>query len=150
VNVPGLGRDGSRTPMPWDGSAGAGFSSAEPWLPLAGDSALLNAESVGADANSLLNLYRRLIGLRRAHPALSSGTYRPVAPRGNLLAFERRADNERVLVVLNFSAKTEEYSVKTDTYSGILLLSTGPDRGGDAVCGTIALRPHEAVILLDR
>ena len=74
-NVPGLGlgRDGCRTPMQWDASAFAGFSTVAPWLPLAGDFAGGNVAAERADPASLFNLYRRLIALRRVRPALTRG-----------------------------------------------------------------------------
>src|SRR6185503_14487766 len=65
-NVPGLGlgRDPERTPMQWDGSGGAGFTTGEPWLPLADDVAAVNVEMQRDDTRSLLALYRRLLALR--------------------------------------------------------------------------------------
>ena len=66
AHVPG--RDGARTPMQWDASAFAGFSTVEPWLPLPDDFATRNVASERADPASLYNLYRRLIALRRARP----------------------------------------------------------------------------------
>jgi alpha-glucosidase len=150
INLPGLGlgRDGCRTPMQWDGSRWAGFSDAEPWLPLPADSDRFNVESAEADPLSLLALYQQLLALRRARPALSDGAYRPVAQTGKLLAFERHTDRERVLVVLNFGADVEKYVFKSDAYRGTVLLATGLDRAGEGVCGQLILRPHEALIIL--
>src|SRR5436190_4147568 len=81
----GLGRDGCRTPMQWDGAKGAGFSSAEPWLPVAPSFREANVESQRGEEFSLYQLYRRLIELRRTHPALAVGTYRPIVAEGDLL-----------------------------------------------------------------
>jgi alpha-glucosidase len=148
LNVPGKGRDGCRTPMPWDGTEGAGFSTAAPWLPLAADSAISNVESARADPASLFNLYRRLIGLRRAHPALSRGAYRPVADTANLLAFERAAEGERLVVALNFSGAVSESLILPKTCAGTVLLSSAPGRAGEAVLGALTLRPNEALIIL--
>jgi alpha-glucosidase len=150
LNVPGLGlgRDGCRTPMQWDGSGGAGFSTGEPWLPLAADSAISNTESAHADPASLLNLYRRLIGLRRARPALTRGTYRPLADTQSLLAFERAADGERLVVVLNFTADASDSLMLPEACAGALLLSTTPERSGEVIAGPLTLRPHEGLIIL--
>lgn len=150
LNVPGLGlgRDGCRTPMQWDGSAGAGFSTAEPWLPLAADSAISNTESARADPASLLNIYRRLIGLRRARPALIRGAYRPLAYTQNLLAFERAADGERLMVALNFSAEASDSLMLPEACAGALLLSTTHERAGEGIAGPFTLRPHEGLIIL--
>src|SRR6202790_843592 len=66
-NVPGIGvgRDGCRTPMQWDATRYAGFSTSKPWLPLADDFQHENAVNLAADARSILSLYKALIGLRR-------------------------------------------------------------------------------------
>ena len=66
-------RDEVRQPMPWDGSPHAGFSTAEPWLPLPGDWPTRNVAGEGDDPASMLSLHRRLLALRRAHPALAVG-----------------------------------------------------------------------------
>src|SRR4051812_27616501 len=74
-NVPGqgLGRDGCRTPMPWDDGISGGFSRARPWLPLAENFPVLNAAAQRADERSLYQLYRKLIALRKESPALQLG-----------------------------------------------------------------------------
>ena len=148
LNVPGQGRDGCRTPMPWDGSAHAGFSAAEPWLPVAADSPITSVESSNADPGSLLNFYRRLLALRRCHSALTEGACRPLAQQGDVLAFERPAAAERLLLVLNFGGNIENYLIDSDGYMGTVLLSTLPGRDGEVVGGTLVLRPHEGLIIL--
>ena len=70
----GLGRDRSRTPMAWDATPNAGFSTAEPWLPLHPDWRTRNVAAQEADPASMLWLYRRLLAARRASPALSLGS----------------------------------------------------------------------------
>jgi alpha-glucosidase len=101
-----LGRDPSRTPMAWNTSPNAGFSSAEPWLPLHEDWRTRNVEAEGRDAASMLRLTRALLELRRQERALSIGDYRPVACEGQLLAYERRAASSRLLVTLNLGHKS--------------------------------------------
>ena len=88
AHVPG--RDGARTPMQWDASAHAGFSAVEPWLPLADDFAGTNAAAERADPGSLLNLYRRLLAVRRTRPALTQGAYRSIAAAGEVLTYDGR------------------------------------------------------------
>jgi alpha-glucosidase len=100
----GLGRDPARTPMAWDGSGHGGFSSTEPWLPLHADWPLRNVAAQTDDPRSMLTLYRTLLALRRAHPALAIGRYHPVAAEGDVLAYERRHGAERLLVLLNLGA----------------------------------------------
>ena len=103
TGVPALGRDGGRTPMAWDASPGAGFSTAPPaalWLPLHPTHAAVNVERQLAEPDSLLTLYRHLLALRRATPALHSGGYRALDVPG-VFAFERAHGESRALVLLN-------------------------------------------------
>jgi alpha-glucosidase len=148
-NVPGsgLGRDPSRTPMQWDGTLQGGFTVGDPWLPISDDVAVVNVQSEGDDAASMLSLYRRLLPLRRSHPALSVGEYEAVAATGDLLAYLRRAQGECILVALNLGS--EPYSLSIDSLgTGQMLLSTHMDRSHERVVGSIGLRPDEGVIML--
>ena len=148
-NVPGLGvgRDGCRTPMQWDATRYAGFSSVVPWLPLAEDSAHENVANLADDTRSILNLYKALIRLRRARPELVSGNYAPVAAEGDLLLYRREADGAAILVALNLGA--EPVSVSSDTIGlhGQILLSTHLDRTAEAVDGSLDLRGNEGVVI---
>ncbi|HKH95520.1 MAG TPA: alpha-amylase family glycosyl hydrolase [Beijerinckiaceae bacterium] len=144
-NVPGLGlgRDPERTPMQWDPSLNAGFTTGEPWLPLASDYEAMNVAAQAADPRSMLSLYRALLALRRAEPALSVGRYVPVSAGEAVLAYERRHENARLLVALNLSAEEQPLD---RAYEGTLLLSTSLDRpSGQAV--PPALRSNEGVVI---
>lgn len=97
-----LGRDGARTPMPWQAAAPqAGFTSGKPWLPLGGGHAALAVDVQESDAHSTLNLTRRLLTLRHEHPALRTGTLRFLDMPEPLLAFERYSGSERLLCLFN-------------------------------------------------
>lgn len=148
-NVPGfgLGRDGCRTPMQWSDSANAGFSTAEPWLPLAENFDVDNVATQRCNPDSLLNLYRRLLMVRRTHPALTAGAYSPVPAAGNALAYERVTGVFRVLVVLNLGDITAEITLPNGTKSATILLSTEADRDDLTLSGPAVLKPHEGVIL---
>jgi alpha-glucosidase len=102
---PGLsrGRDPERTPMQWDASHNAGFSSATPWLPISEGFTTLNVEAQEKDSTSMLSLYKRLIALRSNHEALSQGIYKPLPqPAHNVFSFIREYNGKKVLIVLNF------------------------------------------------
>ena len=99
---PSLTRDPERTPMQWDATPYAGFSTAEPWLPLHDDAGQRNVNAQSRDAGSILHLYRALIALRRAHPALSRGEQRTLEAPPAVFAFERTHARERFVVALNF------------------------------------------------
>ena len=136
----GLGRDPSRTPMPWDASPNAGFSSAEPWLPLNPDWPDRNVAEQEQDPHSMLNFTRTLLRLRRAEAALSVGQYRPVACEGTLLAYERRIEDSRMLVALNLGK--EPVRSPEVAQGGERLLSTLPGEGHPNV-----LRGDEGVVV---
>ena len=104
-NVPGLGlgRDPERTPMQWDDSEKAGFTSGEPWLPLSGDHATVNVRQQRAQERSMLSLYRALIALRRREPALSVGVLVKAEAIGSVLTFRRFHAGRWLVVALNFS-----------------------------------------------
>ncbi len=90
--------------MQWDASPHAGFTNGRPWLPLAADFATRNVAVQMQQPTSLLNLYRDLIALRRAHPVLHAGTYRKITALGNVLVFLRESAAECVLVALTSPA----------------------------------------------
>ena len=105
-----LSRDGARTPMPWAADAhNAGFSEAKPWLPVGPDHAALAVDRQHGDADSLLNLTRRLIALRKASPALAIGDLKLVEVGASLLAIERHAEGETMLCVFNMGATTLDW-----------------------------------------
>jgi alpha-glucosidase len=148
-NVPGfgLGRDPVRTPMQWDASPHAGFTSARPWLPVSQNAETLNVEAQRGDRSSMLSLYRRLIDLRRAEAALSIGSYEPLIANGEGFAFLRRHDGRRVLIALNLTSSTTEIDVGPDNAAGHIALSTHLDREGEAVGQRLRLRADEGVIV---
>jgi alpha-glucosidase len=148
-NVPGLGlgRDPERTPMQWDAGPGAGFTTGHPWLPVAGDYRSVNVAVQRDDPRSLLSLYRRLIALRRAEPALAVGSYTPVPAGEDLVAYLRQQGPRRFLVVLNFDSRPQTFDLGRVAASGRVALSTQPNRAGEQVCGSLALRSDEGVVV---
>ena len=142
----GLGRDPQRTPMPWDGSPNAGFTGSEPWLPLNADWRERNIEALGRDACSILNLYRRLLALHRAHRPLSVGDISLMKTEGDTLAYERRSGDTRLLVALNLGGTPQIVSLPSWAQGGKVLLSTldGSAIGQDS---NLVLRPDEGVII---
>jgi len=104
------GRDGERTPMQWDASKNAGFSTAErPWLPVPPSSAEYNVAAESKEPGSILSFYERLIALRRSDPALRNGRYLPLNREDPfVLSFLRKkpGNGGAILVVLNMSAES--------------------------------------------
>ena len=115
-------RDGVRTPMQWDPSPGAGFSSVDPsdlYLPLvdaAGYSPSdTNVADQRADPGSLLNWVRAMLHLRRRHPVFGVGDFTPVAASDPaVLSFLRTGDDERILVAANVSDRIVTTSIEAD------------------------------------
>ncbi len=142
AHVPG--RDGARTPMQWDASRFAGFSNAEPWLPL-GEHAAINVAAERAEEASLLNLYRRLIAARRQSRALREGSFRLLAVTDATLIYSREADGEAVMVALNFAA--EPATVVMPDGGGTLLVAPAGLRDGAIVGGSITLPPYTGAVM---
>ena len=142
----GLGRDPERTPMPWSAEPQAGFTTGRPWLRLGSDAATRNVAVQDADPQSMLNLVRRLLALRRAHAALHAGAWRSLGVHGSVLAYERTAAGERVVVALNFGSANAELPAGVVADGAAVWLSTAPGRDrGEWRGGPLA--PHEGVIV---
>jgi alpha-glucosidase len=143
------GRDGARTPMPWTGAPGRGFSApgVEPWLPVA--SAVASGEALASvadqrqDSGSILHLVRRLIALRQANPDLASGSYRGVAADGDgeVWMFRR---GERTVVALNLSARAVTASLPAGEWE--LAFCTNPGRRLGRVA-SVDLSPWEGAVV---
>jgi glycosidase len=149
---PGQGRDRARCPMPWDETANAGFTApdVEPWLPFAPGHETRNVAAQRDDPGSMLALTRRLLRLRRAHPALAEGVHRSVegTPDGTF-SFVRSLDGAArpaVLVALNLTGEPRDVTIGRGT--GRVLEATHPDRIGSSVdTAAIDLRPDEGLVV---
>jgi alpha-glucosidase len=150
-NVPGLGlgRDPARTPMQWSAELNAGFSSAQPWLPLAGDASSNNVESQRRDPGSLLALYRTLLALRRARPTLALGSFASFDCGPNVLGYVRTHGRQRDVVLLNLGSAREPIALPTGFAGARRLLSTSLEGGRGALGSELGpeLGPDEALVL---
>jgi alpha-glucosidase len=148
-NVPGLGvgRDGCRTPMQWDATGNAGFSTATPWLPLAVDFTHENVANLEADTKSILSLYKALIALRKKLPPLVTGAYEPIAAQGDLLLYRRKYDGRAAIVALNLGAEPVSVTSSSIGFGREIVLSTFLDRAGEPIRGVLDLRGNEGVII---
>jgi len=143
------GRDGERTPMQWDGSAEAGFTtSAKPWLPVPPSATQYNVEAERKDPDSIFNWYKRLLALRKSEPALWDGSYESVNDTDpNVFAFLRRSGDSTVLVALNFTAKAQTVQLAIPGKDGKVetLLKT-PGAADPESLGQIPLGPFGVYI----
>jgi alpha-glucosidase len=99
------GRDGCRTPIPWDASERAGFSSAVPWLPVPEQHLKLSVEAQERDASSALHGFRRLLRWRRTIPLLISGEIEFLAATESALVFRRGDSTGALLAAFNLSGE---------------------------------------------
>lgn len=106
-------RDPVRSPMQWTASAGAGFSTGAPWLPVAAAASSVNVAAQKGDTTSMYNWYARLLQLRKTNPALRAGDYVPLeSGNAKVLAYARRTSSGRgVLVLLNMSGERQTLNI---------------------------------------
>jgi alpha-glucosidase len=131
--------------MQWTPEVNAGFTSTdvEPWLPVSETHPTVNVETQLAAEDSLLNVYRRLLALRKRQPALRIGTYMS-HPSSNdeLFVFQRKTHTEVMTVALNFADTPATVSVG----AGKVVFSTRDRQGTEDSTGDLDLSPREAVI----
>jgi alpha-glucosidase len=140
----GLSRDPQRTPMRWDDTFAAGFTTGDPWLPLGDDAKARNVSCFQKDTRSLLWLYRRLIHLRRREPALVAGDHVPMRSQEGVLLHKRQYGDRQCLIALNISSEPRRVHWEG---KGTLMLSTYLDKEELAVKTPLILRGDEGVIL---
>jgi alpha-glucosidase len=135
------GRDPCRTPMPWSGGAGAGFTEpgVEPWLPF-GDVGACNVEDQRTDRSSNLNLCRDMIMLRRQYRDLVDGDYRSLAAPEGVWGWMR---GDQFSVFLNLSNASKACLAVT----GRVAVGTHRDRDGELLSGRLDIDPWEGVIV---
>ncbi|WP_286829616.1 MULTISPECIES: alpha-glucosidase family protein [Kordiimonas] len=134
-----LGRDGTRTPMPWDAAdEHAGFSSHDPWLPVDPRHAARAVSVQEGDEASVLNALRAFLAFRKTQPALVKGSIRFLDAPEPVLAFERTHESETLTCVFNLSAVPQDWS--GDTYGVSLFSLEGAEPGKP-------LPPHGAYCL---
>ncbi len=146
---PEKSRDPVRSPMQWDDSANAGFCAPEvnPWLPVADDYQIYNVAHEQLDPRSFLMFTRRLFELRKALPALNRGSYQSV-DQGNDTCFVylRQYENQRCIVVLNFSTLAQVVMLP-EQVQGRVLLSTHVDREELIPLSEVHLRGNEGLLI---
>lgn len=117
-----LSRDGARTPMPWRHSANdLGFGSGDPWLPFGEDHAALSVDVQARDPQSLLNLVRAALQLRKTHPALATGSVAILHCDAQQLAFERVGNGQRIVAVFNMQAEDARWPEGMPTTGEVLI-----------------------------
>ena len=140
-----LSRDNGRTPMQWDDSEHAGFTTGTPWLPVNDNYKEVNVEAQDNDPNSCLNYFREMVKFRMNHPVLVYGDYKLLLPDNEkVYAYSRELKNEKMLILLNFS--TEDTSIELPgQFTGLELLMNNLQEANIAD-NKINLKPYQALI----
>ena len=141
-----LSRDGARTPMQWTPGPNAGFSTlpSAPWLPVEDEFRRLNVETELEDPGSLLNLYRRLVALRRQSTALRRGSYLThPASTESVLVYRRESDEETMTVALNFGDDEAKVSLGA---CNVVFSTIDPERS-ERAHGELSLASYEGIVV---
>ena len=139
------GRDNARTPMQWDDSAYAGFSTANPWIMVNPNYTKINAKDQINREDSVFKYYQKLIKLRHESELIVYGTYDLILDDDkDIYAYIRTLGDEKLIVYCNFSENTREVELPEEFTNGKVLISNYIDA---KVNHKITLRPYEAIVI---
>lgn len=138
-------RDHARAPMHWDDSINGGFTTGEPWLAVNPNYTEINAAAQVNDPSSVFSHFKRLIALRKSNPVLVHGRFEPLLPEHEqVFAFTRTLEEQRLLIVANFSDETSTASLAGDLSGSVLIGNYAETPPMDR---ELSLRPWEAMIV---
>lgn len=139
-------RDNARTPMQWDDSKHAGFTTGNPWMKVNPNYKEINAKKAMKDSNSIFYYYQKLIRLRKEMPIFIYGTYDLILPdHEEIYSFTRTEGNQKLLVILNFSENQPEFKLPDEvSYTHKELLISNYHVDVTESIDSIQLRPYEA------
>ena len=144
-------RDNARTPMQWDDSDQAGFTTGQPWLPVHDDFKTENVSYEAADPASVLSWYRRLVAFRQENDVLIGGDYEEyLSESEQIYAFARKNSRDRLVILVNFTDSEVFYDparINADTEKAEILMSSYEDSRDASQARVGTLRPFEAVII---
>ena len=139
------GRDNARTPMQWDDSAYAGFSTANPWIMVNPNYTKINAKDQINREDSVFKYYQKLIKLRHESELIVYGTYDLILDDDkDIYAYIRTLGDEKLIVYCNFSENTREVEIPEEFVNGKVLISNYSDAKANQ---KITLRPYEAIVI---
>ena len=139
------GRDNARTPMQWDDSAYAGFSTANPWIMVNPNYTKINAKDQVNREDSVFKYYQKLIKLRHESELIVYGTYDLILDDDkDIYAYIRTLGDEKLIVYCNFSENTRKVEIPEEFVNGKVLISNYSDAKANQ---KITLRPYEAIVI---
>lgn len=143
-------RDNARSPMQWDDTENAGFTTGTPWFAVNENYKLINVKNQMEDEDSILNFYRRLIALRKKIPVIAYGKYILLdAENENIYAYSRSLNEEKLLIVCNFTAEQQVFELKHYSEDGDheTLIGNYVNPKIIQLGEKLKLRPYEALVL---
>ena len=139
------GRDNARTPMQWDSTENAGFTTGKPWLKVNKNYKFINAEDCLQDKDSIFYHYKKLIDIRKHNDTIIYGNYKLLLPEDkNVFAYSRKLNGDKIVVVCNFYDKEVNLNFKEDFNNVEILLSNYKD--SSIFMKDLKLRPYEAIM----
>ena len=137
-------RDNARTPMQWDASENAGFTTGTPWIAVNPNYKKINVADQLKREDSVFHYYQKLIRLRKENEIIVYGNYELLLPEDeNIFAYIRTLDNQKLLVVCNFSKSEQKFDFQGYENAKVLISNYNRDAREDGI-----LKPYEATVLL--
>lgn len=134
-------RDNSRTPMQWDNSENAGFTTGTPWIEVNKNYKTINADNAVKNENSVFHYYKKLIALRKENDVIACGSYKPeMEDNTNVFAYSREYEGKKLFVVCNFYGTETKISLPDEFVGKEILISNYKDAKAEK---EVTLRPFE-------
>ncbi len=139
-------RDNARTPMQWDGSANAGFTSGTPWIEVNRNYPEINAASQADDSRSVLSYYKKMIQIRKSELGLVYGDFILLEPEHpQIFAYQRTCEADSYLIVCNFTDRQAAFAMPKEFSENSTCLISNYNR--ESYKGEICLSPYEAFVV---
>lgn len=139
-------RDNSRTPMQWDNSENAGFTTGTPWIEVNKNYKTINADNAVKNKNSVFHYYKKLIALRKENDVIAYGSYKPeMEDNTNVFAYSREYEGKKLFVVCNFYGTETKISLPDEFVGKEILISNYKDAKAEK---EITLRPFETFAVI--
>lgn len=139
-------RDNSRTPMQWDNSKNAGFTTGTPWIEVNKNYKTINADNAVKNKNSVFHYYKKLIALRKENDVIADGSYKPEMENNtNVFAYSREYEGKKLFVVCNFYGTETKISLPDEFVGKEILISNYKDAKAEK---EVTLRPFETFAVI--
>ncbi|MBC1527615.1 alpha,alpha-phosphotrehalase [Listeria seeligeri] len=139
-------RDNSRTPMQWDNTENAGFTTGKPWLKVAENANEINVQQALQTKTSIFYFYQKLIALRKEYPVIQNGDYKPaLTDEASIIAYTRSLEDSKLLSIHNFASEKQILTLPSEFSNAKILLSNYQRK---ELNSTIELSPYETLTLL--